>query len=90
MSQQHWTEDHLYDEPNRRKVRRMQRQLKDLRERAARLPEFQQHKYLPVLDKLDHALRHQSQALSFVEEVIEGISAFLPEKCDNPIPPNKE
>lgn len=86
----HWTDDPLYDEPNRRKVRRMQRQLKDLRERAARLPEFQQHKYLPVLDKLGHALRHQSQALSFVEEVIEGLAVFLPEESDNPNPPSKE
>ena len=84
----HWTDDPLYDQPNKRKVRRMQRQLDDLRERAARLPEVQQHKYLPVLDKLDYALQHQSQALFFVEEVIEDLGAMLPKVESTGEPPS--
>lgn len=56
----------------------MQKQLKTLRERAENLPEFKQHRYLPVLDKLGHALQHHSLTLSFMEEAIEDLGAFLP------------
>jgi hypothetical protein len=75
----HWTDDPLYQEPLNRKVKRMLKQVKALRKRVELLPEAGQHKYLPFMDKLEQGLRHQTHAMSFFEEVIEGLGTMLPE-----------